>query len=172
MKKIIPLILPIIFLSCKTEPEFDLKKQNQIVELSRNIFSQKKIDSKEILALIEQNSTQIYQDTVKNKSKSVTIYSNPAAKTYFKIYEKSKGIIFAIAFFKNGKEINTTEYYENGQIQCLFALNMQGVRDGKYNCFHENGNIRITGMYSNGEQTGTEIGFDIHGKKIYEFSHE
>ncbi len=174
MKKIIILsILLFTFFGCKKEVQFDLKKQNQMMTLSEKIFAYKKIDSKEIRNLIEKNSTEIFEDTAKTDfNPKPIIYSNLAGKTFFRVYEKPKGTIFAISFFKNNTEINTAEYFDNGQVQCLFKINKKGIKNGKYNCFHRNGKIRKSGEYLNGKEIGIEIGYDSIGNKTYEFDYE
>ncbi|WP_133256578.1 toxin-antitoxin system YwqK family antitoxin [Flavobacterium tibetense] len=173
MKKIITIcVLLFAIYSCKEDVQFDLKKQNQMVELSDKIFAIKKIDSKKVLKLIEKNSTEIFEDTAKTDfNPKPLIYSNLAGKTFFKVYERPKGTVYAISFYKNNTEINTAEYFDNGQVQCLFKIDKKGIKNGKYNCFHRNGKIRKSGEYLNNKNIGIEIGYDSIGNKSHEFDY-
>ncbi|MFC7772388.1 toxin-antitoxin system YwqK family antitoxin [Flavobacterium sp. GCM10027622] len=173
MKKIS--ILSFILLTaigCKKEVTFNLEKQQEMIALSEKIFALKKIKSEEIKELIAQNATEIFEDTSKIAfTEKPIIYNNLAAKTFFKIDEKPKGTIRSISFFKNDIEIQSNEYYSNGQVQCLFTRNTNGLKNGNYNCFHKNGKIRKTGEYSNGKEIGIEIGYDSIGKTRHKFNY-
>lgn len=59
----------------------------------------------------------------------------------------------------------TCEYYDNGQIKCLFYSNNE---NGRYECFYKNGKLRQTGWNKDGRAVEKETGFDSLGVKIYE----
>ncbi|MCL9804957.1 hypothetical protein NAT51_05475 [Flavobacterium amniphilum] len=174
MKKTV--ILSLVFLlsmSCKEEVRFDLKVQNQMVKFSEEIFGAQKIDSKKVLGSIKDISTVIYQDTsASGTNPAPTIYSNPSGNCYFKVYERPKGMIYGISFFKNNTEITSAEYHDNGQVQCQFKVDKKGIKNGTYNCFHRNGKIRKKGTYLNGKESGIETVYDSIGNKTSEFDYK
>jgi antitoxin component YwqK of YwqJK toxin-antitoxin module len=135
------------------EKPFDKKAQTLTINFSKSIFSKEKINSKEILDTLNILSDTIFVDTAKyNRAPKATIYANNSAKTYFQVFENPKGIITAIAFFKNRTEINVAEYFNNGQVMCSFKVTDEGIRDGKFICYYEDGKYRRTGYYKNGTE--------------------
>lgn len=162
-----------LFINCKKEICFDLKAQNKMVELSEKILGNPKIDSRKVLESIKEATSVIYQDTSESASHpGPTIYSNPSGNSYFKVYERPKGTIYAISFFKNNSKMATAEYYDNGQIQCQFKTDRKGIKNGTYNCFHKNGKVRKKGNYINGKETGIETIYDSTGNKTQEFDYK
>ncbi len=91
-------------------------------------------------------------DTAKySRTPKATLFINNKARTKFRVYENPKGTITAICYYREGKEINVAEYYKNGQAMCLFSVTENGIRDGNYNCYYEDGSLRITGYYKLGK---------------------
>ena len=164
-KKILPLALFTLWVSCRKSNEIDVKKQAEIISLADSIMHSKKIDFRKVFAVVKSHSTDVYRDTGVSKFRpSPLIYSNTYAGTSFKIYEQSKGKISIIQFYKSGEEIATCEYYDNGQIKCLFDQNSE---NGPYECFHKNGKLRQTGWNKDGRAVKIETGYDSLGVKIY-----
>ncbi len=147
-----------LLLGCAQADKYEGKFLNENAEtlttnFSKSIFSKEIINSKGILNALKTLSDSIYTDTAKYfRTPKATIYANNEAKTYFQIFENPKGTITAIAFYKNKNQINVAEYFENGQVMCKFNMTDDGVRDGSYVCFFEDGKFRIKGYYKNGKE--------------------
>lgn len=168
MRRIIFLL--VICISCSQTKKIDLKKQEEIVSLADNILHSKKIDSQKVLAVIKSHCTDIYKDTVISRFRPASlIYANTDADTFFKICKEPNGQISVITFYKSDKEIATSEFYDNGQIMCLFEVDNE---NGPYQCFHKNGKLRVTGQNKNGHSVGVETGYDSLGVKIYEHTYK
>ena len=132
---------------------FDKETETLTTNFSKSIFSREIINSKGILDTLKTLSDTIYADTAKYlRTPKATIYANNAARTYFKVFENPKGTITAMAFFKNKTKISVAEYFKNGQVMCKFSVTDDGVRDGNFFCFYEDGKYRSTGYYKNGTE--------------------
>lgn len=154
----------LIILSCKKEKPIDIIKENELDEFSKHIFDQKIIDSKEILRLIESKTVTKFKDTADyNRTPKATIFAINSFKTYFQVFVKPKNVISALAYYKNGKQIYAAEYYDNGTVMCKFNRSKEGIRNGKYECYYENGKIRSTGEYLNDKQIGFQTEYDRDG---------
>ena len=91
--------------SLKDEQNFDKQKQDLITDFSTNLFNKDKINSREVLDSLKLLSNDIYPDTAKYfRTPKATIYSNNSTRTYFQVFEKPKGTITVIAFYKSGKK--------------------------------------------------------------------
>jgi hypothetical protein len=135
------------------EKPFDKEAQTLTTNFCKSIFSRVKINSKEILDTLHSLSDTIFADTAKFcRTPKATIYANNAARTYFKVFENPKGTITAILFFKNKMKMNVAEYYGNGQVMCKFKVTDDGVRDGNFFCYYEDGKYRVTGYYKKGKE--------------------
>ena len=151
-------LLLFIFVSCKEtnkplDKTFDKEAEILTTNFSKSIFSREIINSKEILDTLSTLSDTIYADTAKYfRTPKATIYANNAARTYFQVFENPKGTITAMAFFKNKTEMSVAEYFKNGQVMCKFSVTDDGVRDGNFFCFYEDGKYRSTGYYKNGTE--------------------
>ncbi len=151
-------LLLFIFVSCKEtnkplDKPFDKEAEILTTNFSKSIFSRKIINSKEIFDTLSTLSDTIYADTAKYfRTPKATIYANNAARTYFQVFENPKGTITAMAFFKNKTEMSVAEYFKNGQVMCKFSVTDDGVRDGNFFCFYEDGKFRRTGYYKNGTE--------------------
>lgn len=149
-------LLLFIFVSCgetnkPLDKPFDKEAEILTTNFSKSIFSRESINSKEILDTLSTLSDTIYADTAKYfRTPRATIYANNAARTYFQVFENPKGTITAMAFFKNRTEMSVAEYFKNGRVLCKFSVTDDGVRDGKFFCFYEDGKYRSTGYYKNG----------------------
>ena len=150
----------LLFMSvgCKptTKPKdkpFDKEAETLITNFSKYIFSREIINSREILDTLKTLSDNIFPDTAKYiRTPKATVYANNAARTYFQVFEDPKGTITAIAFYKNKTQINVAEYFDNGQVMCKFSVTDNGLRNGNYFCYYEDGRFRITGFYKNGTE--------------------
>ena len=173
MKKITYILaLYLIILSCRNETRFDIIKQTELTDFSERIFNQKTINSKELLHSIESKTVTKFKDTAEyNREPKATIYADNSAKAFFQVFENPKGIITTLSFHKNGKDIYTAEYYDNGTIMCKFKTSREGVRNGKSECYYKNGKIRTKGEYLNNERIGMETEYDSIGNITYEFEH-
>lgn len=151
-------LLLFIFVGCRptNKPQdkpSDKEAETLTTNFSKAIFSREIINSKEFLDTLKTLSDTIYADTAKYfRTPKATVYANNAARTYFQVFENPKGTITAIAFFKNQTQMNVAEYFSNGQVMCKFSVTEDGVRDGNYFCFYEDGKCRTTGYYKNGTE--------------------
>ncbi len=46
---------------------------------------------------------------------------------------------------------------------CKFIRSKEGIRNGKYECYYENGKIRSTGEYLNDKRIGIQTEYDRDG---------
>lgn len=147
------LILSMCSPTDKQNKTFNKNKQNQIVLFSKNLFDRKIINSKNIIDSLTILSDNIITDTAEyTRTPKANLFISTNTNTYFKVYEKPKGTITAIAFYLNSNKINVAEYYKNGQIMCSFNVDEQGKRNGKYECYQENGDFRLVGYYQNDKE--------------------
>ncbi len=148
----------LILVSCSNannpyEKPFDKEAQTLASNFSKSVFSRDIINSQEILDTLKMLSDTIFSDTATYfRTPKATIYANDAARTYFQVFENPKGTITAMAFFKNKTEMNVGEYFKNGQVMCKFNVTDNGVRDGNFYCYYEDGKFRRTGYYQNGTE--------------------
>lgn len=137
----------------KEEIKIDYQLQNQIDDYSKRLYSLKIINSEKVLDTLRTLSDNIMNDTAEyRRTPKATLYANNKAGTYFQVFENPKGTITAIVYFREGTEINVAEYYDNGQTMCLFAVTEDGIRNGYFNCYYENGEPRITGYHEMGKE--------------------
>jgi hypothetical protein len=137
----------------KPNNEFDTNKFTQLLKFSKALFQTKVIDSKSILDSLAKFSDKILVDTTNYKrTPKANLYISTNAKMYFRVYEKPKGTITAIALFINNKQYNVAEYYANGQVICKFSVKENGKRHGGYECFNENGSYRHYGYYQDNKE--------------------
>jgi len=135
------------------EKPFDEETQSLITNFSKSIFDREIINSMEILDTLTLLSDTIFVDTAKYfRTPKATVFANNVARTYFRVFENPKGTITAIGFYKNNAEINVAEYFDNGQVMCKFKVTVDGVRDGQFRCYYENGDFRTIGYYRNGQE--------------------
>ena len=166
------LAFSLIIFGCKKETPFDINKQNELADFSEDVFNLKTINSKEILRLIELKTVTKFKDTAEySRTPKATIYADNSAKTYFQVFEQPKNVITALSYYKNGKEIYVAEYYGNGTIMCKFNTSREGIRNGKYECYYENGETRTTGEYLKNKKIGIETEYDLEGNITYEFDY-
>jgi len=64
------------------------------------------------------------------------------------------------------------EYYSNGQIHLKCEISANGVRDGAYISYYQNGQKRSEGNYKNDKQTGFWITWHENGNKSSEGSYK
>src|SRR6185436_3730933 len=146
----------LIIVSCSQtskpyEKSFDKQAQSSILKYSKSDFNRDIINSLEILDTLKMLSDTICPDTAKYfRTPKATLYANTAARTFFQVFEDPKGTITAMAFFINKTEMNVAEYFKNGQVMCKFNVTDDGVRDGNFYCYYEDGKFRRTGYYKNG----------------------
>jgi antitoxin component YwqK of YwqJK toxin-antitoxin module len=142
------------------------KKASNIIGFDKYLFSFNKINSSAILDTLEKMSdTILFNTSIKPNTREGTIYVNNEADTKYVIYEYSKESISAIGYFRNDNNINTVEYYPNGQVMCKFSVLEDGIRDGHYACFEENGIVRSSGFYANRREVKDSARlYDSHGK--------
>jgi len=147
-------LLFLILVRCgESNNTFDKEAEILTINFSRSIFSREIINSKEILDSLRTLSDTIYTDTSKYfRTPKATIFANNSAKTYFQVFEDPKGTITAMAFFKNKTELNVAEFYKNGQVMCKFSMTFDGVRNGNFFCYNEDGTFRSKGYYKNGTE--------------------
>ncbi len=156
-------LLLLILVNCSrtnksNEKPLNIETQTLITEFSKSIFSRERIISKEILDTLNILSDTIFADTAKYyRTPKAIIYANNAARTYFQVIEDPKGTINLIAFFNNNIEMNVAEYFDNGQVMCKFNVTDEGVRDGRYFCYYENGKYRRTGYYKKGKEINDSL---------------
>jgi antitoxin component YwqK of YwqJK toxin-antitoxin module len=82
------------------------------------------------------------------------------------------GNITKTRLWKDGKLIEETkpeltpyiEYYSNGNVRIKGQLNSKGQREGIWEMFYDNGNIRIRTPYKGGKEDGIEERFYPNGK--------
>ncbi len=128
----------------------------EIEEFAEWLFEQRKIDDEEILSRISAMADS--KDTEEKEIVNHTIYTLQNVSFSFEIYQdKSTGHVRFIQYLKDGKELNAIEYFDNGQATCIFPRDENGNRHGKYNCYHENGSIRIIGRYDHGSLVKDEV---------------
>ena len=136
----------------------DINKQTQILQFYRTLFASKIINSKYKLDSLTLFADKVIEDTSKYvRTPKANLYISTNTNTSFQVFEKPKGTITAIAFYLNGKRINAAEYYKNGQVMCLFSANEQGKRNGKYECYNENGSYRHIGYYKNDKEIADSL---------------
>lgn len=164
-KIILFISLSILFYGCKDK--IDIKKKNELIGLSEQLFHKKNIDFSTTLDLIKKNTTLKTTDSIN----FTDIYSNKSANIFYKVYEEPKGIIKFMSFHINNKKNYEAEYYDNGLIMCKINTSREGIRNGVFECYHENGMLRIFGEYLNNEKIGKEIGYDTLGNISYEFDY-
>ncbi len=142
------------------------KEASSIVGFDKYLFSLNEINSSAILDTLEKMSdTILFNTPIKPDSREGTIYVNREANAKYVIYEYSKGSISGISYLRNDKDINTVEYYPNGQAMCKFSVLEDGTRDGHYDCFEENGIKSSSGFYANGRKVKDSSRFyDNQGK--------
>lgn len=145
----------IILLSCNqtiknSDAKFDKDKQIQLSNFAKTLFCKEKINFKETLDTIKTFADIIQTDTAEYvRTPRANLYITTTSKTQFQIFENPKGIITAMAFYKNAKKIYIAEYFKNGQIICKFSVTDDGVREGKYSCYNEDGFCNKIGYYKN-----------------------
>lgn len=128
----------------------DKSEQLKTDVYSEYLFTLQKIDSRSVLDSIKALTTSSMQDTANYKRKpKANLFINEAGHTWYQVFENPKGTIAVIAYFRENQEINVAEYYKNGQAVCLFSVSEEGMRNGPYQCFYENGTPRIKGFYQN-----------------------
>lgn len=84
-------------------------------------------------------------------SKKGTVFINDSSDSKYLIYKSTDETIDAIIYYKRGNRNNVAEYYPNGQVICRFSVTEDGIRNGKYYCFDDKGNITFQGFYINGK---------------------
>lgn len=133
-----------------SDTKFDQDKQTQLSNFAKALFCKDKINFKETLDSIKIFSDIIQIDTAKYvRRPKANLYITTIAKAHFQIFENPKGTITAMTFYKNGKKIYVAEYFKNGQIICKFLVTDNGVRNGKYTCYNEDGFSIMTSYYKN-----------------------
>jgi antitoxin component YwqK of YwqJK toxin-antitoxin module len=157
IRKILLLVVVCLFFSnCNfTIKQTPLNKEKlKIIDgYNRRLFNLTKIDSKQVLDSLERLSDNIFTDTGHYfRTPKATLYINTQAKTKNQVFENPKGTITAIGYYRGEKQINMAEYYSNGQIMCMFTVDEDGVRNGNYYCYYEDGSFRMTGKFSNGNE--------------------
>jgi antitoxin component YwqK of YwqJK toxin-antitoxin module len=72
-------------------------------------------------------------------------------------------------YYLNGKIFSGTavEYYTNGN-RAYEGKIVNGLREGKWDWYYENGVTRLEENYSNGKLTGKKIAWDESGKIVFE----
>lgn len=154
------ILIGVLFVSCNNATNkritVNKEKQDVINNYNKYVFSLTKIESKNILDSLKILSDTIFTDTANYyRTPKATLYINNEARTIDQIFEDPKGVITVMRYCKEGKEIYIQEYYTNGQVKCKFSVTNNGVRNGDFTCFYENGNIRKSGVFENGRQTKT-----------------
>ncbi len=133
-----------------SDAKFEQDKQTKLSNFAKALFCKDKINFKETLDSIKILADIIQIDTAQYvRTPKANLYITTTAKTQFQIFENPKGTITAMTFYKNGKKIYVAEYFKNGQIICKFSVTDNGVRDGKYNCYNEDGFCNMTSYYKN-----------------------
>ncbi|MFM2386796.1 MAG: hypothetical protein RL660_1553 [Bacteroidota bacterium] len=149
-------LLQLVVTSCNDNQTTKNKLSDKINEtvianFSKYIFESEVINSKLILDSLKSLSDNIFVDTAKYlRTPKARVFANTNANTHFRVFEQPRGVITAISFYKKNIEINSAEYYNNGQVMCKFNTTTEGVRDGNYYCYEENGKYRMTGYYKKG----------------------
>jgi antitoxin component YwqK of YwqJK toxin-antitoxin module len=154
-RNIIIFLLTLSFLTgCNDKPKpLDKSERLKTDNYSNYLFQQKKINSKSVIDSIILITDFSMKDTAEYKrTPKATLFINEKARTKFQVFEDPKETITAIAYFRENKEINIAEYYQNGQVMCLFTSKQDGQREGPYTCYHEDGTLRITGLYKNNKE--------------------
>lgn len=130
----------------------------QLTNFSSWLFNQNKIQSQDVLdSIIRLSEKSILDTTGHSKERKAILYINDVAGTTFKVFKPKNGDIRYIGYYENGVEKNGVEYLDHGQAACLFKLTNNGIRDGIYRCYHEDGSIRIIGWYRNGKDIHDSI---------------
>lgn len=159
-------------LSCNREYKGDIVKLEVNLELepfNKWVFGEDIINSKQLLDTFKKLSDTFFVDTASYVRKpKATLFINNHAKTFYRVFENPKGVITAIGFYRNSKQVCVAEYYENGQIMCSFSVKSNGIRDGGYICYHENGIYRTIGYYKNDvELSDSTRHFDSSGVEVF-----
>lgn len=147
-----------LFIGCNTNSTNNkISKTNNepkiIKEFDNYLFGLAKINSFEIRDTLQKTSDTILMNTsIKPGSREGTIYVNHTTNSKYIVYEYSNGSISAIVYYYGDRNINAAEYHPNGQVICKFPISEDGIRNGKYHCFQENGNLKSTGFYFKGEE--------------------
>ena len=139
--------------SIKNTPLSKTEIHKPLSEFNKYIFTLKKIDSKRLLDTLREISDTVLKNTALDSvSRKGDLYIDLINDTKFLIYKSSEGVISAIIYCKGAKIVTATEYYPNGQVICKFSTNKDGIRDGPYCCYKEDGEIRSSGFYLNGTE--------------------
>lgn len=141
------------FLGCNKEDKkvkLELEKE-KISKFRIEIFNQEKIDSRKILSDIIPMSDSISENKFsKNNTSREKIYFTGIKNGQLRFFENPKRIISAIGYYENGVEVIKMEYFNNGQAKCRFSLTDDGIKNGPYFCFKENGQIWLSGYFDKG----------------------
>ena len=136
-------LIIIIVSLCNCHNNSYKEKNSTSNQYYKYLFSLKKITSNSILDTLNKISDTVLQDaSVDSGSRKGTLYVSTLNDAKYLVYEYAAGSISAIIYYKGQKRINAAEYYPNGQIICNFPVTVDGIRNGVYSCFHENGKTR------------------------------
>jgi len=131
----------------------DQHRQAKISAFCKDIFNSEKINSKAVLDNIHMLTDKKMTDTADYvREPKATLFISSSTNSHFQVFENPKGKITALAYYLNGKKINIAEYYTNGQVMCKFTTTNEGLRNGHYACYKENGSFRQLGYYLNGKE--------------------
>lgn len=89
--------------------------------------------------------------------------------SYHKLLTGIAIIVWAVWHFSGENE--SGKYYENGQIKRT-GMFSNGKNNGKWTWHYENGNKKIEGHFVNGKRNGLWTTWDLQGNKLTEGNYE
>lgn len=87
----------------------------------------------------------------RKRSREMT-YVNGVPEGPARFYDASTGALLYINWLHEGKPDSVTNYYPTGKKQSLITYGADGLRNGNYTEWFEDGKVKITGYYMNGER--------------------